>query len=234
MTEFRLPWDDLPTPKASAPKPEPQDAQPAPVLKQRAAVAKQTRHRADAAGAGWQWWHLIVHGLVEDVTAFAAAARGPGAIPWPYDGTMLEEEVFLYAIGGDAPRSLSIADCRIQARQFRDAVEARQAQTARSLESSLRCPLDLHTLLPIPTSILRLDVHNPQAEAWLKQFWGVSDQPRKAVILTDRTAGKRLPRGHTSQVYGFFTKGPGPHAAVIALRQHWNWLAFRLDRRPMT
>jgi hypothetical protein len=231
--EFRLPWDDLPAPKARAPKPEQADAQPAPVRKQSAAK-KRSQQTADAAGIGWQWWHVVVHGPAEEVTAFAAAAQGPGAIPWPYDGAMLEEEVFLYAIGGAGPRSLSIAECRVQARQFRDAVEARQVQTIRSPESGRRCPFDLHSLLPIPTSILRLGIRNPQAEAWLTENWGVIDQPRQAVILETRTAGKRLPRGHESQVYGFFTEGAAPEPAVIALRQRWDRLAFRLNRQPMT
>lgn len=81
---------------------------------------------------------------------------------------MLEEKVFLYATGGSEPRILSLAKCRVQAGQFRDAVETRQAQTTQSPESG-RCPFELHALLRIPTSTLRLGIRNLQAQASLRK-----------------------------------------------------------------
>ncbi|MGI4803098.1 MAG: hypothetical protein ACRYG8_55495 [Janthinobacterium lividum] len=241
MTAFSLPWDDLPAPQLRPPKSAEEKTERRPPTRRQKAATKQARQdqvdaRAVTADTGviWQWWHLVVHGPAEEVASFAAAARGPGFIPWRIDDGGFEDDVLAFAFGGPARPDLSVADCRILARQFRDAIEARRARNERQADRSTRCPLDLQALLPVPAALLPLGAAHPDAEAWLRRHWGVLDQPRHAEVLEDRTAGKRLPQGHLPLVYGFFTEGPAPEAARLALQERWPMLVFRLDRRPMT
>ena len=247
MTGFSLPWDDLPPPRRRSPKPvDGKAAARPPALKQKTGAVQARRDRPDAqtaarttaetiaeAGISWQWWHLVVHGPAEAVALFAAAARGPGFIPWRVDDSGFEEAVVAFAFGGPQRPSLSVAECRILARQFRDAIEARRARNEGQAGRGARCPLDLQALLPVPPAVLRLGAAHPDAQAWLRRHWGVRDQPRHAQALEGRTAGKRLRQGHVPLVYGFFTEGPAPEAARLALQQRWPMLALRLDRRPM-
>ena len=239
MTEFDLPWDDLPAPRRRSPKlvAEQAAARP-PIPKQKTDTRQARRDRLEArttadTAISWQWWHLVVHGPAEAVASFAAAGRGPGFIPWQVDDNGFEEEVVAFAFGGPQRPSLSAAECRILARQFRDAIEARHARNERQVDRSMRCPLDLQALLPIPLAVLRLGAAHPDAEAWLRWHWGVLDQPRHAEALAGRTAGKRLRQGHVPLVYGFFTEGPAPEAARLALQEQWPTLVLRFDRRPM-
>ena len=242
MTEFHLPWDDLPPATRLSPKPAEEEVvarQRSPTAKQKKDARQARQDRLDAreeadTGIGWQWWHLIVHGPAEQVVLLVTAARGPGFIPWRNDESGFEESVIAFAFGGAERPGLSVADCRILARQFREAIEARRARNERSPGRSTQCPLDLQALLPVPAALLRLGAAHPDAEAWLRRNWGVLDQPRHAEVLEGRTAGKRLPRGHVSRVYGFFTEGPAPDEARLALQVRWPALVFRLDRRPMT
>ncbi len=242
MTGFHLPWDDLPPPQRRAPAPPPTDKESEarlPTRRQQAAARQARQDRAGArtaAGSGisWQWWHLIVHGPAAAVASFADAAHGPGFIPWRVDDSGFEDEVLAFAFGGPERPGLSVAECRILARQFREAIEARHARNGRDPHRNTQCPLDLQALLPVPAALLRLGAAHPEAEAWLRRHWGVVDQPRHAELLEGRTAGRRLPRGHVPLVLGFFTEGPAPEAARLALQVLWPALVFRLDRRPMT
>ena len=240
MTAFELPWDDLPPPRRRSPKPVEEKAAARPPTPKQKLDARQTRQdRLDArttadTGISWQWWHLVVHGPAAAVASFAASARGPGFVPWRVDDSGFEEGVVAFAFGGPQRPSLSVAECRILARQFRDAIEARHARNERQVDRSTQCPLDLQALLPIPLAVLRLGAAHPDAEAWLRRHWGVLDQPRHAEALEGRTAGKRLRQGHVLLVYGFFTEGPAPEPARLALQAQWPTLVFRLDRRPMT
>ena len=236
MTAFRLPWDDLAPPRRRDPAPAEEKVE----TKSRLPTARQARQdRLDAqavadTGIAWQWWHLVVHGPADEVASFATAARGPGFIPWRIDDSGFEESVVAFAFGGVKRPSLSVADCRILARQFRDAIEARRARNEAQPGRATRCPLDLQALVPVPATLLHLGPRHPEAEAWLRRHWGVLDQPRHAGVLKGHTAGKRLARGHVPIVYGFYTEGPAPEAARLALQQRWPALVFRLDRQPMT
>ncbi len=242
MTEFNLPWDDLPPPIRRGPRPVEEKVearQRSPTTKQKKDATRVRQDRLDAraeadTGIGWQWWHLVVHGPAEEVALFSTAGRGPGFIPWRNDESGFEENVVAFMFGGAERPGLSVADCRIMARQFREAIEARRARNERSPGRSTQCPLDLQALLPVPAALLHLGASNPDAKAWLRRHWGVLDQPRHAEVLEGRTAGRRLPRGHVSRVYGFFTEGPAPDEARLALQERWPTLVFRLDRRPMT
>ncbi len=159
---------------------------------------------------------------------FAAAARGPGVIPWRIDGAALEEDVFNLAVAQPPERrALDVAGCRILARQFRDRVEARQARAA-----ARACPFDLHTLLPVPDAILRHGPTHPAALAWLAAYWGVGDGLRHVAERPDPRPGRRLPREHAVIGYGFFTGGDTPDAAVAQLAPRWPALRLALQPRP--
>ncbi len=136
-------------------------------------------------------------------------------IAWRLDTTAVEEDVFNLAVLQPLHRrSLSVEGCRILARQFRHRVEARQARAAALLGVSRACPLDLHTLLPVPAALLQLGPDYPQTLAWLRQNWGTTDKPRQVVERPKPSIGRRLPAGHSVVSYGFFTQGDSPVAAV--------------------
>jgi hypothetical protein len=167
------------------------------------------------------------------VEAFAAAARGSGVTPWQLDFAALEEDIFVRAVSQPAPRrSLTVQGCRILARQFREAVAARQARAAALVGHSFLCPFDLHALLPVPEAILLLGPDHPDALAWLAGHWGVTDRLRQVAAREKPAIGRRLPAGHTVVGYSFFTAGDTPHAATERFAARWPALRFRLVPRP--
>ena len=193
---------------------------------------------AAAGAAPWRYHHLTITGPADAVAAFAEAARGAGIVPWRLDTARLEEDVFhLAASQPKAMRSLTIAGCRILARQFRERVEARAVQAAarvgRSRAWGRACPFDLHTLLPVPAAILDLGPSHPEAAAWLLRHWGLTDSPRQAAERPHARAGRRLPAGHSVVGYSFFTAGETPDAAVAQLGLRWPTLRFGLQPRSL-
>jgi hypothetical protein len=162
-----------------------------------------------------------------------AAFAGAGVTPWWLDFAAIEEDVFIRAVAQPAStRRLTVQGCRILARQFRERVEARQARAMALIGQSLACPFDLHTLLPVPESVLPLGPVHPAALAWLVTHWGVTDRLRQVVAREKATAGRRLPNGHTAIGYGFFTAGETPLAAIKQISARWPTLAFLLVPRP--
>ena len=226
---FRTPWD--PDPDILAPFPEPV---PLPPKKRgRRPTPKPESDRDGAGEGGWLYHHLTITGPAGRVAAFAEAAQGAGIVPWRLDGDRIEEDIFhLAASQPKAVRSLTIAGCRILARQFRERVEDHAARAAALVGRSRACPFDLHTLLPVPASILSLGPTHPKALAWLSKHWGLSDAPRQVALRSQATAGKRLPAGHTVLGYGFFTAGETPHAAIARIAAAWPDLRFVLQPRP--
>jgi len=187
------------------------------------------------AGAtpGWLYHHLTASGPAEPLAGFAAAARGSGVVPWRHDLTVLEEDVFNFAVAQPpAQRRLGVEGCRILARQFRTRVEAHQACAAARVGHSQACPFDLHALLPVPDSVLQRGPADPQALAWLAAHWGVTDRLRHVVLRHNATAGRRLPAGHRVAGYGFFSDGGTPHAALAQLGPRWPALRLVLQPRP--
>ena len=142
MFSLRYPWESEPwetgAEPAQAPLPD-----PAPKRRGRRPAA-----RTDAAAAHWLYHHLTVTGPAGPLAVFAEAARGSGIIPWQIDAGRIEEDVFNLAVSQPpARRNLSVAGCRILARQFRERVELRQAQAAALVGHSRACPFDLQRLL---------------------------------------------------------------------------------------
>ncbi|MEJ1976604.1 MAG: hypothetical protein WDN49_11380 [Acetobacteraceae bacterium] len=156
-----------------------------------------------------------------------------GIIPWTLDFGQIEEDVFnLAASQPPARRNLTIAGCRILARQFRERVEARQAKAAALVGHSRACPFDLHALLPVPATIRLLGPAHPTALAWMAQHWGVTDSLRRVAEQPRPTTGRRLPAGSRVIGYSFFAANETPDAAIAQLGADWPGLRFVLQKRP--
>ena len=125
----------------------------------------------------------------------------------------------------------TMAGCRILARQFRERLEARQDQAMARVGDSRACPLDLHTLLPIPGAVLRLGERDPAGRAWRAGHWG-TERLWRVVERPKPSTGRRRPAGHAAVGYGFFTGGDTPTAAVQHLQARWPALRFTLTPRP--
>jgi hypothetical protein len=157
----------------------------------------------------------------------------PGVIPWRCDFTRLEEDVFHLAVAQPPElRRLSVAGCRLLARQFRARAEAHYDRALSLIGRSSTCPFDLHVLLPVPPEILELGPADPAALAGLRTQWGVPEPLRRVIERPDVTAGRRLPRGHAVRGYGFFTAGETPAAAIATLAPRWPALRFVLRPQP--
>jgi len=227
VTDYRTPWDTGPAPAKPALLPD--QAKPPPKPRGRRPLALHAPAPGAEASSGWLYHHLTASGPAGPLAAFAAAARGPGAVPWRHDLAALEEDVFNLAVAQPpGRRRLGAEGCRVLARQLRAQVEAHQARAGHSLA----CPFDLHALLPVPDSVLRQGPAHPAALAWLSGHWGTTDRLRHVALRPGATAGRRLPGGHGTAGYGFFTSGGTPHAAVAQLGPRWPALRFVLQPRP--
>ena len=165
------------------------------------------------------------------VASFARAARGSGVIPWRLDFPRIEQDIFeLAAAQPPAQRRLTITECHLLARQFRQRGEAHHAKAVSLIGCSRACPLDLHVLLPVPVSILELGPTHPEALAWLRAHWGT--ERLRQVQQAQPRPGRRLPVGHHAIGYGFFTNGATPGTAVARISPRWPTLRFVLRPRP--
>jgi hypothetical protein len=176
---------------------------------------------------------LSVAGPVAEVGRFAAAAAGPGAIPWVLDLDRLEEDWFLpMAAPAGGERAISLHGARILARQLRDAAAANHARMLARQGTDRRCPFDLHRLLPVPDTILRLGPDDPLSQAWLWQHWGTTRAPRQVRALPAEQDGRQ--RQTAQHRVEFWSADWSPWAALHRLRQLWPRLGFELrpDYRP--
>jgi hypothetical protein len=231
MHELKYPWDSDPVVADTGPLPATPVAQPKP-RGRRPAAARAVRS-GPVAVSDWLYHHLTISGPAETVVRFADAARGAGVIPWRLDGAAIEEDIFVRAVSQPAGRrALTVAGCRILARQFRDRFEAHHARAASLVGQSKACPFDLEVLLPVPPAILQLGPNDPTALTWLKQHWGITDRLRQVVLRPKPGPGRRLPAGHAVIGYGFFTAGDTPRAAVERIATDWSTLRFQLTLRP--
>lgn len=229
MATLQYPWDSDPVAEVTVP--EKPAAQPKP-RGRRPAAARAVRLTTDMV-PGWLYHHLTISGPAACVDDFAAAARGSGVIPWRLDGAAIEEDIFVRAVSQPpSRRSLTVAGCRILARQFRDRFEAHHARAAALVGRSMACPLDLHGLLPVPPTILQLGPTDAAALAWLRRNWGTADRLHQVTRRPKPSTGRRLPIGHAVVGYGFFTAGDTPQAAIDRISAHRPALRFRLTPRP--
>jgi hypothetical protein len=234
MDSVQFPWDIPPAPVVIPP--DDPDAPPPKAKPRGRRPASLTRAAPLTAGTApdWLYHHLTISGPAETVASFAAAARGSGITPWQLDFAAIEEDIFVRAVSQPADREhhLSVAGCRILARQFRERVEIRQARAAALVGHSFVCPFDLHALLPVPTAILQLGPADPTSLAWLATHWGMTDRLRQVVVRPKATTGRRRRKTYAVIGYGFFTDGETPHAAITHLTERWPELRFRLMPRP--
>jgi hypothetical protein len=237
MDAFAYPWDMAPPPAAAPARPEVPPPKAKPRGRRPAALTRAAPLApgpAPGTAPDWLYHRLTVSGPAETVARFAAAARGAGITPWQLDFAAIEEDVFARAVSQLAIRQnhLTVAGCRILARQFRERVEMRQARAAALVGQSLACPFDLHALLPVPAAILQLGPSDPTSLAWLSAHWGIGDRLRQVAVRPDATTGRRLRKTHAVIGYGFFTYGETPHAAITRVGERWPGLRFWLVPRP--
>jgi len=206
LMALRFPWETdrgpaeparVPSPEAPAPVPKPRGRRPF-----RAAPARASARSTSV----WLYHYLTLKGPADDLLAFAAAAQGPGIIPWAIDGAAIEEDIFIRAVSQPGSRrSLSVAGCRILARQFRDRIEAREARARGLIGVSRACLFDLQVLVPIPATILSLGHDHSTTLFWMARHWGITDLPQRVILRPDAGPGRRQKAGYGVIGYGFFT-----------------------------
>lgn len=220
---LRFPWEPQATPGPVQSTPPIRPSPGRRRLHRYAALADADR------SSPWVAVTLQVTGPATDLVAFQDAARGLGVIPWAFDADVLEEDIVLMLLR-DPQRSLTLAGCRVLARQFRERATERHRQTLALIGSDRRCPFDLHALRPVPPAILRRGAEDSCAQAWLRTHWGVGQALRQVSVLPpERLRGRRPLAGHARGGYVFYTDGAVPEPAIATLQQHWPTLRFTLS-----
>ncbi len=175
----------------------------------------------------WLAHRLWVAGPAALLSAFRAAAAGPGVIPWPLRASELEEGWFGQLVAPPpGRRGISVEGAHVLAGQLAAAAQALQAQAQPSL-----VPLDLHALLPVPPAVLRLGPDAPEADAWLWEHWGTT-WPLRGVAEDAPGAGEqgRPAEARTAACFRFHSADWSPWRALASLRVRWPGLCF--DLRP--
>lgn len=135
-------------------------------------------------------------------------------------------------------RTLSLSGARIVAEQLRAAVARRHdlavARIGRSrTEAACRaCPFDLHALVPVPDSVLRLGPDDPAALSWLWEHWGTT-HPLRHVTEQAVASGDERDRpapGEAALRMTFWSADWTPWRALAQVAARWP--ALRLDVRP--
>jgi hypothetical protein len=187
------------------------------------------------AHTDWLYHRLTIAGPQGEMAAFRAAARGAGAIPWHLDLDRLEEDCFHLLVSPPAPqrRTLSLAGARIVAGQLRDAVGRRHDLAVARVGRSRACPLDLHALVPVPDSMLRLGPDDAASLAWLWEHWGTTQALRHvAEDTTFSGVGRdRRPLGDAACQITFWSADWTPWRALARIAVCWP--ALRFDTRPL-
>ena len=195
-----------------------------------------TTEFSDSPAPSWQparahtdWLRntLAVSGPAEEVARFRAAAAGAGVIPWELDLAGLEEEFLLpMAAPEDGTPAISLAGAKLLARRLREAVALNHQRALARVSTDRTCPLDLHRLLPVPGTILRLGPEEGESRAWLARHWG-STRPLRHVEELPSTLDRRRKKMAELRV-GFWSADWSPWQAVLRLRRDWPELSFLL------
>jgi hypothetical protein len=191
------------------------------------------RHPADPLRlphTDWLRHDLVVAGPTGDVAALRHFAAGPGAIPWVYPDLDREEEDRVHALlrPPDGSPGLSLTVARALARMLRAAAETQHHRVITGGGRSRASPFDLHVLVPVPDSILRLGPDDPASIRWLRQNWGTV-QSLRHVRLRDAAPDRRLRRAARLR-YEFWSADWTPWAAFQAIRSRWPRVV--IDLRP--
>jgi hypothetical protein len=112
-------------------------------------------------------------------------------------------------------------------------VAQRHALAMTQVGRSQACPLDLHTLVPVPATMLQRGPDDPAALAWLWQSWGTTQALRHVSIdTTAETAARRaLAPGEEAFVVTFWSADWTPWQALIRIGADWSCLRFEM--RPI-
>lgn len=179
----------------------------------------------------WLRHRLVVTGSTIEVATFRDAASGAGTIPWCLDLDSLQEDWF-HLLVSPAGNELSLAGARVLAAQLREAVERRHALAVSRVGRSCACPLDLHSLVPVPAAILALGPDHPDALSWQWQHWGTTE-PLRHVVAEPAGSAARRPDATSSEAawrLSFWSADWTPWRAIARVRA--DWPALRFDVRP--
>ena len=168
----------------------------------------------------WLRNRLAISGPADPITRFRAAAQGTNCIPWHLDLNAEEARLF-------APMASAGPEASVLARELREAVAARHDRMLAGWAGPGACPLDLHRLIPVPPSILRLGEDDPAAQGWLRSHWGTQLALRQVRVLPG--VDRRLRRS-AKLTYEFYAADWSPWQALLRLRAGWPALVF--DLRP--
>jgi hypothetical protein len=190
------------------------------------------------AHTDWLYHRLRITGPKAALARLRDAACGAGIVPWQLDLDRMAEDFFhlLAAPPPRAgslhppPRSLSLAGARIVADRLITAVARRQALAVARVGSSRACPFDLHALVPVPDSVLRLGPDDPAALAWLWQHWGTTQTLRQVAEDTGAAARGRPAPGEAVLAITFWSADWTPWRALAAIAA--TWPALRFDTSP--
>jgi len=183
--------------------------------------------RPERTHTDWLRNALVVSGPTEEVARFAAAAAGAGVIPWQLDLAALEEEFFLpMAAPPDGTPAISLAGAKLLARRLGEATALNHQRALSRIDTDRSCPFDLHRLLPVPASILRLGSEEAASRDWLFAHWGTTRALRHAEVLAGRMDRRKKKMAELR--VGFWSAGWSPWQAVVRLRRNWPALAFVL------
>ena len=144
------------------------------------------------------------------------------------------EEDFFLRVAAPPPghaHTLSIEGARLLAAELRDAVARRHVLAVARVGHSTACPFDLHALLPVPATILRLGPDHPQAVAWLWTNWGTTHALRHVTVEADPARRRAGLADAAVFTVGFWSADWTPWQAVARLRERWPALRFTVSPR---
>ena len=171
----------------------------------------------------WLPHTLTVSGPAADVGQFRESAAGQGIVPWHYDLDRMQEDWFHRMLASNS-REISLAGARILAETYRGLVSAHHERSVAAVGHSRACPLDLHTLVPIPRCILQLGPDDPASLLWLWENWGTT-WPLKQVGILAADIDRRLRRSGRV-TYTFLSADWTPWSAIRTIQEQWPRLAF--------
>lgn len=100
--------------------------------------------------------------------------------------------------------------------------------------ASQACPFDLHALVAVPNTVLRLGPDDPIALAWLWEHWGTTEALRHVAeeVATGQAEPWRsaLAAGQDGLYVAFWSADWTPWRALAVLAECWPGLCF--DMRP--
>jgi hypothetical protein len=183
----------------------------------------------------WLPHRLTVSGPHADVAAFQRAAAGPGSIPWTLDYDRMEED-WGHGLLAPSPalRGISVEGARVLTRRLREVVAVIAARANEAAYGNVKCPLDLHSLVPVPDKVLGLGPDDPVAIAWLWHHWGTTWALRGVEEVPLDDAEGLIGAGLAAVSYRFWSADWTPWRAIAAMRSRWPSMAFEVSVRAVS